>query len=484
MPQQNGILLHIFSGCHIGAELCLYQGKYIFGSDETCDFILSDKSIAGKHFLLEITAKPLTLEENSEQEYTVNVTPLDEKIRINHAEITEETTWEQGTVLSAQEVTFAWTKDNMPELIQKVYGNLYQNPQTDSEKQAQVNTEEKQSNEPSHSAEETDNKIGTKENNDSKQSLQRKIKSPKNLLVLFLALLTLATLVFTFTPLEKQELKDTEFMQKILAEQGFPQIEVVTTEKGILWQGIIENDEEQAKLYSLAQSMHFPVYLELIIKDDIIKTFNQILGLEGIYPTIKIDREQIFLGYYVKEALYRQIAEKALMEMFPKYGELEHKIIEETIYEPELKDKLAAMQEKYPLLQLSPIFDKGKLIFNTPFSKQEKAEINTIFAELEEDLGFKIVYEFMELSAPKATSIQLQNTNKPVDPNNKANTVNFVVTSVNVDAIPFITLSNNEKIFIGGVLPNGGILEGIGLTELTINYNGSLTIYPLRGNNE
>ena len=350
----------------------------------------------------------------------------------------------------------------MPELIQKVYGNLYQNPQTDSEKQAQVNTEEKQSNEPSRSAEETDNMVGIKENNDSKQNLQQKIKSPKNLLVLFLALLTLATLVFTFTPLEKQELKDTEFMQKILAEQGFPQIEVVTTEKGILWQGIIEDDNEQAKLYSLAQSMHFPVYLELIIKDDIIKTFNQILGLEGIYPTIKI----------------------ALMEMFPKYGELEHKIIEETIYEPELKDKLAAMQEKYPLLQLSPIFDKGKLIFNTPFSKQEKAEINTLFAELEEDLGFKIVYEFMELTAPKANSIQSQNTNKPVDPNNKANTVNFVVTSVNVDAIPFITLSNNEKIFIGGVLPNGGILEGIGLTELTINYNGSLTIYPLRGNNE
>lgn len=484
MPQQNGILLHIFSGYHIGAELCLYQGKYIFGSDETCDFILSDKNIAGKHFLLEVTAKPLTLDKESEQEYNVHVTPLDERIEINHAEITEETAWDQGTVLSAQEVIFAWTRDNMAELIQKVYGNLYQNPQANSEKPEQVETEEKQINAPIRSAEAADNMIGTKEDSSPKQSLQQKIKSPKNLLVLFLTLLTLATLVFTFTPIEKQELKDTEYMQKILAEQGFPQIEVVTTEKGILWQGIINDDNEQAKLYSLAQSMQFPVYLELIIKDDIIKTFNQILGLEGIYPTIKIDREQIYLGYYVKEALYQQIAEKALMDLFPKYGELEHKIIEETIYEPELKDKLAAMQEKYPLLQLSPIFDKGKLIFNTPFSKQEKAEINTLFAELEEDLGFKIVYEFMELTAPKGNSIQLQNTDKPVDAKNKANNVNFVVTSVNVDAIPFITLGNNEKIFIGGVLPNGGILEGIGLTELTINYNGSLTIYPLRGNNE
>lgn len=479
MPTQNGILLHIFSGYHIGAELCLYQGKYVFGSDETCDFILSDKSIAGKHFLLEVTAKPLKLNTENEQEYSVNITPLDGKLTLNHAEIVEETAWEQGSVLSAQEVTFAWTKDNMPELIKKVYSNLYQNPQTNAERTQTA--EIKQNAEQINSKKDTANIVDITQIH-SEQSLQQKIKSPKNILVLFFALLTLAALVFTFTPFEKQELKDTEYMQKILAEQGFPQIEVLTAEKGILWQGIIENDKEQAKLYSLAQSMHFPVYLDLIIKDDIIKTFKQILGLEEIYPTVTIDNDQIFLGYYVKEALYQQIAEKALADMFPKYAELEHKITEKIIYEQELKDNLAVMQEKYPLIKLNPIFDKGKLLFNTNFSKQEKEEIHALFAELEQDLGFKIVYEFMEVNAPKSKALQMQSTKKSAEP--KSNKVNFVVTGVNVDAIPFITLNNNEKIFIGGVLPNGGILEGIGLTELTINYNGTLTIYPLRGNNE
>lgn len=493
MSTQNGILLHIFSGYHIGAELCLHQGKYIFGSDETCDFILSDKSIAGRHFLLEITAKPLTLDKDSEQEYNVNVTPLDGKAALNHTEIAEETVWEQGAILSAQEVTLAWAKDNMPELIQTVYRTLYQNSGANAETQNQIrttniqtNAEPKQNNEPITAEKKNDNSIGT-ENNNSQQSLRQKIKSPKNLLVLALALLTLAALVFTFTPLETQELKNTELMKKILAEQGFPQIEVITTEKGILWQGIIDNDNEQAKLYNLAQSMHFPVHMELIIKDDLVKTFNQILALEEIYPTVKIDKEQIFLGYYTKEAIYQQLADKALTDMFPKYGEIEQRITEKTIYEPELKEKLAAMQEKYPLLKLNPIFDKGKLVFNANFSKLEKEEINTLFAELEKDLGFKIAYEFLEVNAPKNNSAQLQNTGKRGAPKNKtnnANTVNFVVTGVNVDTIPFITLSNNEKIFIGGVLPNGGVLEGIGLTELTINNNGTLTIYPLRGKNE
>lgn len=483
MPTQNGILLHIFSGCHIGAELCLHQGKYIFGNDETCDFILSDRSIAGKHFLLEIIAKPLKLDDKSEPEYSVNITPLDGKIQINHTEILEETVWEQGAVLSAQEVTLAWTNDNMPELIQTVYHNLYQNPQANTETQdkTQANAETPQTGKAINTEERNDNIIASDENK-NKQNLQKNIKSPKNLLVLFLALLTLAALVFTFTPFEKQELKDTKYMQKILAEQGFSQIEVVTTEKGILWQGIIEDDKEQTKLYSLAQSMHFPVYLELIIKDDIIKTFKQILGLEEIYPTVTMNKDKIFLGYYVKEALYQHIAEKALQDMFPQYEELEHKIIEKTIYEPELKDKLLVMQEKYPLLKLNPVFDKGKLLFSTNFSKQEKDEINALFAELNKDLGFKIVYEFMKVNAPQSKSAPMQKTRKMAE--QKSNTVNFAVTSVNVDTIPFITLNNNEKIFIGGVLPNGGILEGIGLTELTINYDGTLTIYPLRGNNE
>lgn len=484
MPDQNGILLHIFSGYHIGAELCLHQGKYVFGSDETCDFILSDKNIAGKHFVLKITAKPLKLDDNNEQEYSVSITPLDGKITLDHVEIIEEATWGQGMVLSAQEVTFAWAKDNMPELIQTVYRTLYQAPhqahQANTEPQTQVKSEEGQIKEPKNPDTESTNILGIKEDH-SKQSLQQKILSPKHVLTLFLALLTLAALVFTFTPLETAELKDTQLMQKELAKHGFSQIEVVTAEKGILWQGIIEDDKEQAKLYSLAQSMHFPVYLELIVKDDMIKTFKQILGLEGIYPTVTMDKDEIFLGYYTKEALYQQIAEKALLDMFPKYGEFEHKIIEKTIYEPELKEKILALKEKYSLPKLNPVFDKGKLIFTANFSKQEKEEINALFAELDKDLGFKIVYEFMEINAPKSTLQQAQITEKS-EP--KADKVNFVVTSVNVDKVPFITLGNNEKIFIGGVLPNGGILEDIGLTELTINYNGSLTIYPLRGKNE
>lgn len=484
MQKSNGILIHIFSGYHIGAELCLTQGKYIFGNDDACDFILSDKSIAGKHFLLKIIAKPLTLDEGSEQEYTVNVTPLDGKTELNLTEIHEETAWEQGTVLSANEVTFAWAKDNMPELIQTISHSLYQNPNQNTAPQTpqpSQNSEAEQNKELAQAAKKNDNIVDTKPYT-AKQSLQQKLKSPKNLCVLFLAVLTLSTLVFTFTPFEKNELKDTQFMQKILEEQGFSQIDVLTTDNGILWQGIIENDNEQAKLYSLAQSMHFPVHLELVIKDDVIRTFKQIMGLEDIYPTIKIDKDSIFIGYYAKEALYQQIAEKALFEMFPKYGEIEDRITEKIIFEPELKEKLLDLQEKYPLVKLNPAFDKGKLLFKAHYSREERDEIKTAFAELEEDLGFKVVYEFMEINAPHPNgSPQLQNAQNTADSKAKAN---FVVTSVNVDTIPFITLSNNEKIFIGGVLPNGGILEGIGLTELTINNNGTLTIYPLRGNNE
>ena len=48
----------------------------------------------------------------------------------------------------------------------------------------------------------------------------------------------------------------------------------------------------------------------------------------------------------------------------------------------------------------------------------------------------------------------------------------------------FATLENGERVFEGGELPGGYVLEHIDVDELTLRKNGTVTPYPLRGDHE
>ncbi|HET6467208.1 MAG TPA: type III secretion system inner membrane ring subunit SctD [Geminicoccaceae bacterium] len=56
--QQSGpyYILKVLSGPHLGAEVRLAEGEYRVGRDETCDIVLSDRSLAGEHALIAIGA--------------------------------------------------------------------------------------------------------------------------------------------------------------------------------------------------------------------------------------------------------------------------------------------------------------------------------------------------------------------------------------------------------------------------------------------
>lgn len=47
--------LKILSGPHLGAEVVLRDGRYVMGSDEDCDILLDDGSIAARHLSLQVS---------------------------------------------------------------------------------------------------------------------------------------------------------------------------------------------------------------------------------------------------------------------------------------------------------------------------------------------------------------------------------------------------------------------------------------------
>lgn len=482
MQQRQELHLHIFSGCHTGAAIHVPQGKYLLGTDDACDFIFMDKNMSAHHANLEIVKIP----QNTgipEPNFQVKITPLEGKIFFEQQEITDEAPWEKEQLISLQGVYLAWTDSSNPEVLQQISKTMYA-PQTMQQPSAD-NMQDKQA---ENDAAENDNIIGmsSEQEADNTNIIAEKEENPdqksskkKSYLGLILALIALCALVVTFTPIDNNEFKDIETIQNYLADNGFPQIQAIVTDKGVLWQGILENDAERAKLHAMAQKMHFPVHLDIMVKSDIAKTFSNIFALKNVYPTVKVNADDIFLGYYVKDELFQQILLGYMKDLLPHYEEIQEKLNIKTIYAKELQELLTAGKDTYQIKNVSPVFQEGKILFTNSPSSAEQQQIKNLMEDIQQELGFDIPYEFPTAAAAENYFPQKGSKAAPAEQNKKAS---FSVTGVNLGTIPFITLDTDEKIFIGGTLPDGGILEQISLHELTVNHNGSITIFPLRGN--
>lgn len=482
MQQRQELYLHIFSGCHIGAVIHIPQGKYILGTDDACDFIFMDKNMAPHHASLEVIEIPQKTE-NGGTEFQVKITPLEGKIFLEQQEADTEIPWEKEQLLSLQGVYLAWTDSSNPEILQQISKSMYapqalQQPAADSTHDGQTNSD----------APESDNNIGTSSEQDedsinivaeNEENPDQKPSKKKNFLGAVLALAAICALAVTFTPIDSNEFKDIEKIQNYLADNGFPHIQAIVTDKGVLWQGILENDAERAKLHAMAQKMQFPIHLDIMVKSDIAKTFSNIFSLKNVYPTVTAGDEDIFLGYYVKDELFQQILLQYMKELLPHYDEIREKLNIKTIYAKELQELLNAKKDAYNIKTVNPIFEEGTILFTNKPSQEEQAQIQALMDDIQQELGFNIPYEFPAAAAAETYFPKKGNKAAPAE---QSKTANFSVTGVTLGTIPFITLDTGEKIFIGGILPDGGILEQISLHELAVNHNGSITIFPLRGN--
>lgn len=55
-------ILKVLSGPHLGAEVQLPAGEYRLGRDDSCDIVLSDRSLAGQHALIAISADGIRIQ--------------------------------------------------------------------------------------------------------------------------------------------------------------------------------------------------------------------------------------------------------------------------------------------------------------------------------------------------------------------------------------------------------------------------------------
>lgn len=549
----NSVILRLFTGPHMGAELVLEPGDYVLGSSLDCDIILNDSSVAPRHLILQVSASPPA----------VRVVPLDgdalvadEPLRAN-AELAPRTpcfvgltclAWAVSTdehpatseTGSAGEPTLpdmragpdmraAW--DEVGRALRPILTPPSAAEPVEAErpagKSSSPNTfgpdesETDRSGTAGNAAEnELDENVvlkvnGSTANNAVLNRLPALSAQPtgrhlvRRSIIFALLLLALSGLVFkTHDELNKSN-QSVEMIKSILSEAGFSSLDVTESDKGPLVSGRLPDDAERGRLVRLVQNLHYPVYLDVQVEQDLMQGLAASFHSRELYPMVWAERDgddiRLHISGYIKDGVVEAWALAGAREDLPWLGAFldegtepsPGKLIRSILHAEDIELVLRPALDAARLDKAKVTYLPGIIEISATFDVDARKRLDRVLTEVRERLGVPIDFQVREelppLPQPVAGKATGMHTDKPTvsSPDAPASTAlqsrspsAFRVTGVTMTPMRFITLESGERVFEGGMLPGGHTLETISPTQLTLSRDGQMTTLTLRGSHE
>ena len=469
MSASGLIVFRLFSGPHIGAELVLPAGNQLVGSDDSCDIILQDSSVASRHANIVIGF-------SGDGAPSVRVTPLDGEILLNGAPLPSD-----GADIPARTPFFlgltcmAWSEPGEPaDAWRQVASGLQERRSV----QERPEPAEPQREEPVMDLGdpmillEEGTSVGA---NGVGKTLWERLRSlpPQRLALSFFLLLGLCGLTFSYagrTPDAETRVKE---IQTIIDENGFRTLVVSPQDEGVGVQGVLRDDAERADLLRLAQGVQYPVYLDVTLRGDRVDAVTSAFASRGFSLSVqeKTDNpdDGLDLAGYMKDGLVEEQAFSAVREDVPELRDqavwsrldrtIRHADAVEAVLLPLLKEAdLAFVQVR---------FLPGKVELAGRFDVVASFENKRPQAEVRREAAAPQQAEAGDVPAPQADDMP-----------------EIRVTGVTLTPMHFISLATGQRVFEGGLLPGGYVLESIGVKELKLRKDGRIIVYRLRGSNE
>ncbi|WP_418765012.1 type III secretion system inner membrane ring subunit SctD [Mailhella sp.] len=493
----NGVTLRVFSGVHLGAEISLDEGVCVIGSDDSCDLILEDSSLSARHAALRVAL--------SERGPQMTVEPLDGVVTFNGEALTQEVALPPRRPFQIGLVTMAWTDDASAgnAAWQEVEERMVRAQAPETPKDAESPST------PTTSAPETDdaNNAGG-EPQKEELSLDAEKEPPRSRrsgsragkIGAVLALALIALLSFTWSN-EKAGPSPEQRVRALLDEAGYQKLTVTGGKNGVTVTGRIASDRERGRLLRLAQFLHFPVYLDLTVRSDAAEAVKTSFNTLGLFPEVTELPPSTHPGLLVKGYIKNGVLEEqALTEAIRNVPDLQPSettgkpklaLFRDIRHETDIQVLLAPALASAGLSTVKTEYLPGKIVLHGAFTPQTKAALEEAVATVQKELGVPVVFNIINdsdtLLPVKQENIyakeERQRPERPT-PSVREEPSVFRVSSVSMGPMKFITLSGGERVFEGGELPGGYVLEKISVDELTLSKNNKTTIYPLRGSHE
>lgn len=494
MSVSGVVLFRVFSGPHLGAELVLPAGDQLVGSDDSCDIILQDSSVAARHAAFAIAV--------TEEGASVRITPLDGDVTLegkplpsDGADVPERTPFFLGLTC------FAWAlPDESADAWRQVAARLQERRSTSPEGKAET---------PPPPDEEDvillDDPLALSETGASPNAnavgkgCWGKLRSlpPRKLALVFLILLGLCGLTFSYEGRVPDADKRVKEIQRIITENGFATLVVTPQGQGVVIQGVLLNDAERANVLRLAQGVHYPVYLDVTVRGDRVDAVASAFASRGFSLAVqeKTDNPQDGLNVsgYMKDGLVEERAFSAVRDDVPElrdetlWNRLSRSIRHADAVEAALFPRLKAAELAFVQARYLP----GRVELAGRFDVDQRRRLDEVLDKVRAELGVPVVFEVVASFEKPRPQAEARREASPAPfasgedgaaPSGEVS--GFQITGVTLKPMRFISLSTGRRVFEGGLMPGGYVLESIGVKELKLRKDGRIIVYRLRGSDE
>ena len=485
------IVCRLFSGPHLGAELVLPAGRQVIGADDSCDVILHDGSVAPRHAVLDIAFA-------EDGAASVRVMPLDGEVLLDDRPLPPE-----GAAIPERVpfflglTSFAWAPpETSAEAWRGVAAGLQQT-RSAVEAPADKPDASPDPEEPLLLDDVAGAPAGSPANDVGENGWRRLRRlPPRRMALLLLVLLALAGLTFSYEGRLPDHSVRAEEMRSLIHDYGFGDIKVVPMGQGVGLSGVLEDDARRAALLNLARSVHYPVYLDVKVRGDRVGAVASAFASRGFAVAVQETddpRGGLEIAGYMQDGTVEEQAFSSVREDVPALrGEAVWNTLRRTIrHAADVEAALLPRLREAGLSFVQVRCGRGKVQVAGTFDTEQRARLDALLDAVREELGVPVVFEVAaSFDTPRQAGRQetpekVESAPKTEGSPAEADDLSSIkVTSVTLTPMRFISLGGGQRIFEGGQLPGGYVLESVGVKELKLRKDGRVILYPLRGPNE
>ena len=458
------------SGDNIGSVIRLPIGSYTLGNTDSCD-ILSEEHLK----------EEVAVEIKITEQLDVLVSAVAGNIFIDKKKLTETENLKAGAILllGMTAVTYRLDDSDWPLITAK---DLL----IDSSLELAEDKLPARDNSEINESESSSNEIDTDENNGNiseTETIEKKKVTPIKIAVVIgtflVALILLGMLIFGQSLTDSTEKQELLNIRKSLSDNGFTLVKAEYKNEMYVISGLVEDDEALEKLEQiLPDSSHS--MLVLVDKISFIaQSVRNAFKPYAIHVTPVFDDGVFRLYGYIRDPyLSNEVTQKVLANL-PKSVKIEPHFI--------YKDEMRTILDKAGSgdYQVKYYFKDGEIVYEGRFTREQSISFLQTKKKSSEMVGGDV--HFIDISTLSEGEIELLSMGKNTQNNSGEDELVSVskdpkddISGVTMDPMKFITMKNGDKIFEGGLLPDGSTLVRIDSKSLLFEKNGVKEEYELK----
>ncbi len=476
------VQIRLLSGANLGADIVLTDGRWVVGRDDSCDIILADSSLEARHVSLIVSDAGLQFE------------PLDGVVT-DAADLPAGSDLAAGALYKLGSVLFAWGPKDATEgfwetvqLSLKGLSAPAAPPAAEAEEEApdKEATEEEPTDAapafPKEAAEE-DEKPGEKKS------------STKAIAAAVAAVVLLSAGVAGWWGWTHQHHESAEDRAAAVLKEtarhvkaaGFANVIVKPEPSGALrLTGSVKNDEERGRLVALARLLDAPATLDVTVDSDYTEPLKSAFNTLDFWPEVTLttssanpkEKTVNVAAYMMTNVTEEQAFQNVLKDLPTTDGvTLKRRIL----YQDDVAKLFSKAFYDTGVVGAKLTYLPGRVKLVTTLTPDRKEKLDLALAAVKRSSPVPLTIDVVN-EADQNAAVREKKIAATPKPSSDPMKPSFRVAGVSGGALKFVTLSSGEKVFAGGRLPGGFVLETVQYDKLVLSKNGKRVNYPLRVN--